>query len=263
MLITGPSGLSFHARKWKIGDRRNLRDRNITKQGLLLKKMLEVVDEGIEDPGPYTFLEQGKPGVWNKISIPDILDSLIDIRISTKPILDYNESCAQCGAKIPLSIDLRDLIRAPMSDIGKGHLSSGIPIETILPCEDKNGDEAEAKVKVRFLLGEDMPKLTKYYQKDPALMEEAQQVLHMAEISVPWIPEPLKSVNAIWDFYKDQPWEFQSGLEDFVAKISGGVDTKVETDCPRCHMEQTSVIPFGVEFFYPQKSSSISSMGML
>jgi hypothetical protein len=257
MLMTCPSGLKFKARKWLIGDRRNLRDNKVVKQGLLLRRMLEVVDEGVEDPGPYPF-EAGKKAKWGKVAIPDIIDALIEIRISTKSELDYNDACEQCGAKIPLTIDLKGLTRLPMSSEGTDHLSSGAPLETDLPCED-----GTARVKIRLLLGEDMPKLTKYYRQDPALLEEAQAVLHLVEVTPPGATEPLTQINAIWDFYRKQGWEFQDGLTDFLSKVSGGVETRVDSECRRCNAEQTSVIPFGVEFFYPQKTSSISSMGML
>jgi hypothetical protein len=255
MLIECPSGLSFHARKWKIGDRRNLHDNKIIKQGLLLRKMLEAVDQGVEDPGPYE-LEAGKKVQWIKIALSDIISALIDIRISTKPELDYNDVCEQCGAKMPLSINLTELNRVPMSSDGIEHLSTGNPLETMFPTE-----EGEVQAKVRALVGSDAPKIAKYYKQDPSTVAEVQAVLHLVEIQN-GSAEPLKGINAIWEFYKNQDWDFQNALGDFTTKVFGGVETQVETECQRCSAEQNSVVPFTADFFYPPRSNTTSSMAI-
>lgn len=275
MLVQCPSGLTFNARRWRIGDRRNLHDQRVVRQGLLMRKMLECIDEGVEDPGPYQ-TEVGKPMNWAKAALTDIIDALIVVRISTKPMLDYNEMCENCGAKIPLQIDLRELGREPMSVEGKQHLGSGEPMVVSVPLIDPEGPEAAelpaddagnlivptVMAKLRMLTGEDMPKLTRHYKQSPETMQEAQMVMHIVEL-VTGDSKTIKHQKKVQDFYALQDWYFQEGLEDHIVKMGGGIDTKVDMACMRCNAEQQGILPFGAEFFYPQKSRNISSMGML
>lgn len=266
MLINCPSGMSFQARKWRIGDRRNLHDQRVIKQGLLMRKMLECVDEGLENPGPYDFQTEKKVP-WAKVSLTDIIDALIRIRIETNPMLAYNESCENCGAQIPLEIDLRQLETTPMSEDGKQHLSSGEPVEKMIPLREPEEDEADedvpqAKVRLKMIRGQDMPVLTKHYKQDPTTMQEVQMVLHIVSLTTAGGKE-LTQFKQIHDFYAMQDWYFNQKLDEAVADLGGGMVTLVNMDCRRCNAEQQGIIPFGAEFFYPRTKRSISSMATL
>lgn len=258
MLVTCPSGLSFNARKWKIGDRRNLHDQRIIKSGLLMRKMLEAADEGVEDPGPYDF-EVGQPVPWIKVSLTDIIDALIHIRIQTKPFLDYDEVCEHCGSKIPVSIDLRELEITKMSSEGKQHLSTKEP--HVLNVQ-LNGDEEATQVKLRILLGADMPTITKHYRQNPTTVSEVQMVMHIAEITPPG-QKPITQFKKIHDFFAEQDWDFQTVLDEEIDKLGGGMRTRIEMECYRCNAEQQGILPFAGEFFYPQKKGNTSSMATL
>lgn len=267
MLIQCASGLSFHARKWKIGDRRNLHDKRVLRQGLLMRKMLEAVDEGVENPGPYSF-EMGKKVPWAKACLTDIIDGLIRIRISTKPMLDYNETCENCGAQIPLSIDLRKLELTSMSEEGKQHLATGEPVEKDIPLRapedgETEGDVPKARMKLRMLRGEDMPKVTQHYKQDPTTVQEAQVVMHIKEVLAPGEKEPKTTFQQIQAYYADQDWYFHEAIDDELAAFGGGVMTLVDMACQRCDAEQQGILPFGAEFFYPRKKSNISSTAVL
>ena len=258
MLVTCPSGLSFNARKWKIGDRRNLHDQRIIRGGLLMRKMLEAADEGVEDPGPYDF-EVGKPVPWANVSLTDIIDALIHIRIQTKPVLDYNEICENCGAKLPVSIDLRDLEITKMSADGKAHLSTGEPHVIDVPI---NGEETIAQVKIKMLRGIDMPILTKHYKQDPTTASEVQMVMHIVEITPPG-QQTITQFRMIQKFFADQDWDFQTTLDEEIDKLGGGMRTQIDMECRRCNAEQQGTLPFGGEFFYPQRKGNTSSMATL
>ena len=264
MLVTCPSGLSFQARKWRIGDRRNLHDQKVIRSGLLMRKMLEAVDEGVESLGPYEDFQQGKPAKWPKVSLVDIVDALLYIRIQSRPELDYNEVCENCGAQIPLTIDLRELEREPMSQEGKDHLSTGEPMAALIPLrepDESNGEEAPiADVKLRMLLGEHMPTLTKHYKQDPTTQQEVQMVMHIVELQAPGMDRPLDRFKDIHKFYAQQDWYFQEKLDDEIAKLGGGTNTLVDMACQRCSAEQQGILPFATEFFYPRKRRSTSSM---
>jgi hypothetical protein len=269
MLVTCPSGLSFHARKWQIGDRRNLHDQQVVKQGLLMRKMLEAVDEGVENPGPYDFVT-GKKVQWANVSLTDIVDALIAIRISTKPLLDYNEMCENCGAKIPISVDLRQLEKKPMSVTGKEHLTTGDPVPFKLPIIEIDKEDAEAAnnadnyvdVKLRVLRGKDIPTITKHYKQDPKVMQEVQMVMHITEI-IKTDGTKLSTFKELQDFYAGQEWTFQESLDEKIAELGGGMVTLVDMSCVRCNAEQEGTLPFGGDFFYPKKNRSISSMATL
>lgn len=266
MLINCPSGLTFQARKWRIGDRRNLHDQRIIKQGLLMRRMLEAVDEGLEDAGPYEF-QPGEKVPWAKVCLTDIVDALIAIRIETNPELDYTETCENCGARIPLTIDLRELTKSPMSAAGKQHLSTGDPLERRIPLREPEdgetpGDVPHAVVKIRMLCGQDMPTLTKHYKQDPTTMQEVQMVMHLTEIKTPE-GNLLQQFKKMQDFYAEQDWVFNQELDKVIEEMGGGMDTLVNMDCRRCNAEQQGILPFGAEFFYPRTKRSTSSMATL
>jgi len=259
MIIKCPSGLSFEARTWKIGDRKHLHDQQVLRQGLLMRKMLEAVDQGVTEPGPYA-LEAGQKVNWANAALVDVLDALLDIRVETKPLLDYNENCESCRAIIPLTIDLRELSRTPMSEEAKAHLASNEPISKMLAAEE--GGEEAVEVKMRLLRGKDMSKISQHYKQDPTGIAEVQMCLHIASITPLGCAE-IEGLAKVREFYQDQSWYFHTALDDVVASFSGGVNTTVKSYCNQCHAEQESVIPFGAEFFYPRKKHSISSMATL
>lgn len=260
MLIECPSGLTFQARSWKVGDRRHLHDRKILRSGLLMRKMLEAVDEGIENPGPYPF-EPGKKVNWAKVCLTDIIDALIDIRKATRPQLDYNEQCENCGAKIELTVDLTGLEVDEISSEGKQHLSTGNPVMRELRISEDDPDKT-VQVQLRMLLGEDMTHISKLMRQDPADVPVAQMVMHVAAI-LPEGKELIEKFERVRDFYNDQDWCFHEALEGAINDFGGGTNTTVEMFCKRCNAEQEGVIPFGVEFFYPQKSTKRSSLATL
>jgi hypothetical protein len=257
MLVATPSGLAFQARKWKIGDRRLIHDKKLIKQGLLTRRMLEAVDHGVEEAGPYQDLAKGTKVDWSVVYIGDIVDALIGIRIATKPVLDFTQNCPNCGKKNSFSADLRELKSEPMPEEGRKHLTTNVPMQLKIP---NNGEECV--VHIKMLRGEDLPSLTKWQQQGSADAEEAQVVLHIEQVAAPSLPEPLTSTQAIWSFYREADWDFQSTIDEHITKVSGGVDTRIDADCKHCDVEFSTSIPFGPEFFYPRKNSSISITGM-
>jgi hypothetical protein len=256
MLVTCPSGLSFQARPWKIGDRKHLHDQQTLRQGLLMRKMLEAVDQGIEDPGPYAF-EVGSKVQWAEVALVDVIDALVDIRISTKAQLDYNENCESCGAIIPLSVDLRELERTPMSNEAKQHLATEEPI-----LKQVSTDNGDIGVNLRMLRGKDSARISQFYKQEPSGMQEIQMCLHIVELKGA-DSEALTDFRKIRAFYQDQSWDFHTGIDEAISEFSGGVDTLVKSFCKSCNAEQEGILPFGAEFFYPRKRRSISSMATL
>lgn len=260
MLVTCPSGLSFQARRWKIGDRKNLHDRKLLRQGLLMRKMLEAIDEGLESPGPYEFAP-GKKISWSDVCFSDIIDALVDVRIATKPVLDYDENCAQCGAKIPLSIDLQNLSRVPMSAEGKQYLSTGEPVVKEIATGETNADGSSEtmSIKLQMFFGKDLTRLANLYKQDPKSMINVQMAMHIASVET-GNGAPITEFRKVLEWYQDQSWDFHNNLDDEVASFTGGVHTLVSMDCEQCNAEQEAALPFGAEFYYPKKKRPVSSM---
>jgi hypothetical protein len=256
MIVTLPSGLAFNARKWKIGDRRLIHDKKLIKQGVLTRRMLEAVDLGVEECGPYTELAKGEKVNWSHVYIGDIVDALIGIRIATKPKIAFVQNCPNCGKRNPFDADLRDLESSPMPEEGIKHLSTSSPLEIRV-----QNHERDCKVNLKMLRGVDMPMLAKWQKQGSAEAEEAQSVLHIERVEDPSLPEPLTATQAIWTYFKDADWDFQEAIDEKITQVAGGVDTRIEADCKFCSVEFTTSIPFGPEFFYPQKNSNTSFMG--
>lgn len=260
MLITCPSGLVFQARSWKVGDRRHLHDRRILRSGLLMRKMLEAVDQGIENPGPYSF-ESGTKVDWAQVCLTDIIDALIGIRKVMRPLLSYKESCSNCGAKNEIDVDLREMKVEPLSPEGKAHLASGQPALVGLALVEEE-DAPKVQARIRMLLGADMTHISKLMRQDPDTVSIAQLLLHIEAIVVS-PDEEITSYDGIKRYYEDQDWIFHESLEEAINAFGGGTNTTVAMDCKRCNAEQEGALPFGGEFFYPQKSTRRSSLAIL
>jgi hypothetical protein len=262
MLIKCLSGLSFNARHWCVADRKNLNDIQLRKSGLLLKRMVEILDEGVENPGPYDF-EQGRKAKWSKVYIADILSALLEIRKARNSVYDFDTSCANqdCGAKMELSIALDDVKLNEISQEGINFLNTGELIEKTVPLSDMPGEKDCALVKLKLLNGNDMAVLQKHYRSDPASIEELQTLMHIAEITPTNAKDPYKEFRKIKSYVFAQDPSFIDIIDEILLEVGGGVDTRITSSCNQCALEQSFTLPFGRLFFFPQKKRKTSFMG--
>jgi len=238
MLITCPSGLSFQARNWRLGDRAILSDR--TSKVPLQRRMLEAVSGPVVSPGPYGELRADQPVNWGHISQSDMGDALISLRIQSKPVYDYDAHCQACGAILHLTQDLSKIPMEAMPADALDHLRSGVPIDRSFAGVD---------VCLRLPTGADLARTAS--AKNVYEQIEIADCMHIAAVKAPEgaIVDPL----GIRAFYQRQGWQFQAELSDEVRRLEAGRDLRIIIRCDRdnCGIEQELLLPLGPAFFDP------------
>lgn len=258
MLISCPSGLQFNARKWKLKDRRTLTDKRILRSNSLLPEMLKLVDEGCVNSGPYD-VKPGQKVPWQTVALQDIMAALVQVREATQSTMAFTTQCEnpRCTSdELPVDADLSTVECKPMSQAAVTHLRTNEPIPVKLTSP------ITATLYMKLLRGEDMKKLAQYYNQDVFDGIDAGRLMHVARIEFT-DGTTLDRFDTIWDWYQDQDFEFADGLAGAIEQCAGGVDTNVEVTCEECGREQITAIPFGPEFFIPQKSKSKPSTGLI
>jgi hypothetical protein len=264
MLVECLSGLSFNARRWCVADRKNLNDIQLRKKGLLLKRMVEILDEGVENPGPYKF-SPGRKANWGEVYIGDILSALLAVRKTRNNIYDFDTSCGNqdCGAEMEMAINLDKVKHKPISPEGINFLNTGELIEKYIPLSDDldpEDNENCALVKLRLLNGNAMGVLQQHYKTDPSSSEEMQTLMHIGEITPPGCKEAHRDFRLIKKYVFAQDPSFIDLVDNIVLGLGGGIDTRVTGACKLCSLEQRFTLPFGRQFFFPQKKHKTSFM---
>jgi hypothetical protein len=266
--IECPSGLKFNvSRKWKLGDRRVLMDRQTIKAGRLLHRMLDVVLADIVDPGPYSFKENRVD--WGGVSVADIVSGVVKIRCLTRPIFDFNTLCEFCSSTMPLQANLSGLGYKPASPDGVEHLRTGEPVVRVYQALDAPAKEGGKpigpviRMKLRLLRGEDQITLMQFQKEETdAGMVEVQNCMQIVEMQVAdgdiWTWED--NADQIRAYYGNSEWDFDEALEAAIFDIGGGVKTELDTFCRDCKGEQTQLLPFNQDFFIPRKKRRAFSM---
>jgi len=245
MLITCPSGLSFEARKWKLGDRKVLLDK--TNSTPIQRRALELVSGHVVSAGPYKF-GKGEKVNWVEVASPDFMTALVQIRAMTKQIYEYDVWCNRCNQRIELSQDLAQIPVKPMSQTCIDHIATNAPI--IL----KVGD---AEVHWRVIRGSDLPRMENI--DNQAEMAEVASCLHIAKIVTS--EREYTDMLGIRSFYADADWEFQRVLTDASDLHEGGVTLEIDVRCKTdfCGAVQTQLIQLGIAFFDPSMEPRRSS----
>jgi len=269
MLITCLSGFSFHARKWKIKDRRKLHDKRLAKSGQLFTTMLNLVADKIEDPGPYAGscgFKAGEKPDFKHVSLGDIMDALVQVRRASADEMVFAEPCARCSKMLHVEFNLSELSRHKPSEIGLEHLQSDKPISITI----SDTTLGEVEVFVRALRGSDMPTITKWASstdQEPGLAEDVLNCLHIEEIrSQSGSAKVIRGLQDVLEFWGDQDFHVQDELAEAIEDFTGGIDTEIEEECPHCDVENQLSVPFDLRFFYParptgrRRRNSISSM---
>jgi len=265
MLINCPTGFSFKARPWNLGDRCEMLDDTILSQGLLQQTMADFACLEVVNPGPYQFTV-GEKADWSKVSYADLTTANIQIRAYTKPTYDFDTRCERCKKIMPLSLDLREFVVYPPSTEGLECLATGTPVEKLVQNH---------KLKIKILRGGDSPLLAKHQKADPKRLAVIYNCMHIASILPAGETKELTTFSAIKDFWIKQSWEFGDEVDDIIEGLTGGADTEYEFRCKEisCGADNTGVLPLDLLFFgldqrkkkgrQPNRSSELLSIGSL
>lgn len=241
MLISCPSGLTFSARPWKLKDRKVLMDVSVARKGRTHLKMLEIIAEGVDNPGPYNFAP-GSPPNFNDVAYADVSAALFSVRAETKPTYEFDAPCSFCGSVLPLMVQLPELARTPMSQEALDQLRTDVPIRLKVP-----GGDVEAYLRV--LRGRDLPAIAVGSKGDPAEGLEIETCLHIMKLVTGG--NELNDQLQIRRAYGDADYRLHSALREKIDSFGGQVDTDVQQTCRQCKREVTVSLPLDMAFFDP------------
>jgi len=258
-----PSGLAFSARFWTNKDRQIIIGHKHARSGSPLARMVSVVTLEILDPGPYELSRQETID-WQNVTMEDMFAALVQIRKSRRPIIEFSITC-QCGAEIPIKKDLNDLEIRPHSDMTIELIKTGglYQVDDVL-YKSATGDTPEERISValRTLRVRDMSVLQRHQRDNPERLFDAQLVLQISEISR-GDGSKITGFLPIWNFFEEGSWEFRDELMSIGEELDAdaGVEMSFDIQCRSvsCGMEGQAKLPFGLEFFYPSRSTSGSS----
>lgn len=243
MRITCPSGLTFDARGWKLGDRKVLMDISRGRRGTTQVDMLNLVAGPVESPGPYPG-EIGAKINWSEVVLPDISSALFDVRIQTKDEFEFDVNCPSCGVKLEMSVVLSKFTRLPMTEEAKACISQNTLDIYEVP-------EQDLILHLRMLRGRDLPTLATGGRGDQALTLEIQQCLHVVELHRAGMA--LKEQRDIRKFYQEADYRFHRALTERIDSYGGGVDTSVLQTCRVCDREVEIYLPLDSSFYDPSQ----------
>ena len=249
MQITLPSGLSFTAREWELGDQGELLSGLDDEDRVLSIVMLQqVVEPGaVIDPGPYHF-EVGGDINWNEVTNADITVANFMVRIATDPDVYLQAACASCGS-LPtddgIHVHLPDIEVFPPSDEGMEVIASG----SAFPFELESTD-GTVTVYLRPIRGKHLSLMTRAVREEESAVLEIQMCMSIDRISMPDGKE-FKGLVGVRKFFKRQSWSFGKAIEDKVDELFGGADTSVQFRCHKlaCGREQEALLPLDPHFY--------------
>lgn len=251
MLVRLPSGFSFHARTWELGDQGELLSDIDDDNKVLAISMLRLAAQpgGVEDPGPYPFKSGGDVD-WGLVTNADITVANFMIRIETDPDVVLQIACTKCGS-LPqgdgIEVHLPDIEVFPPSEAGLSSIQSESPVS--LSLTDKEGKEAT--VYLHALRGKHLAGMTRAIRQEESEMLVIQTCVSISRIEVAGRDKPITGLAAIRKYYSEQSWAFGNKIDETLDELYGGADATVNFRCDRlgCMREQEAPLPLDPHFY--------------
>jgi len=224
-------------------------EKSTTSTLLLASCTAEVIDHG-----PYTKADNANGFGWRRALVGDRLAALLFIRALTYgPSYEFKVRCSLCPVKLDL---FRWEVQIP-ADI----TIIPYPVETLIafregargvPVKLPDGRDAVAKI----ITGEDEEEAQEHARElaKEAEGKETTAMLARLFLSVDGMPSRP-------ELFEDVPFPLIPEYVDAASAVFGGVETLIETACPRCGSEVPVQLPFGRGFFLPEKKSKRRSPG--
>ena len=242
---TFPSGFRAEIRGLKTREANVLAAGGAAKKGSAVDEVLRACVESVEDPGPYEIAKDGKP-TWDKVLVADRMALLIRVRIETYGAdYTFRMQCksASCRQGFDHEMDLeQDVVVKP------------VPPESI-ECFAANN-------RFTHTLGSTGRDVV--FQLMTTGLEKASERLvkqNRGRVITAALATRIVSIDGVDSndklrFLDDLPMRDTDELLVALDAVDGGVETTLETDCPHCGTTQEFELPFGQEFWLPQKTKS-------
>lgn len=250
--VTLPSGLSGMVCNWKTRNLKALASRSlIRKPGLALEAhLMRLAWVETLDPGPYSF--EGKPRWEHEVLQGDTYGGLLQVRNMTwgsDMETDFRCEDRMCKTKIPVVIPLDKMPVRTFEDEGMEEAVEAFANGNVV---NWHWELAGKDVQYRLPTGATAVKASKLGKKHGTCME-----VNMAARIV-----DLQGVEAgqLVKYLGDLDPPVTRDLRDELDRINPGIDTAIDCECPdfECATEQEHELPFGVDFYLPEKRKKTS-----
>ena len=270
MVHVMPSGLQVQLRKWKLGDRKLIKNTQLVRQGLLIPRLLEHLTENLVDPGPYSEKDlrvgksKGMTMSWDNVAWQDTSYAIAKSRGDTRDALAWSQPCIFCQDIMTIAKKLSTLHSNPTTPEGIAHLRTGEPLvcyaglsdEDCIPYHTREDAVAAgldiddiARFSMNILRTRLMPVVFKLRRESPngdlGLMQTCTQIAELVQPD----GKVLTDYEAILSFMEEDGLNVEKAVDTFVSKHSGGLEGSFEHVCSSCHSAQDVALPFGPEFF--------------
>ena len=243
-MIICPSGLAGTIRGLKGKEGTLLADRVAAKSGVTFEKILAACWLSTEDPGPYA-IDDKMPLDWSKVLVADRFYTLLKIRALTfGDAYAFSVQCASASCRERFEWELK-LSELPVRSLTKEALAAfraGNRHETRLPHDGR-------KVWFRLLTGADEQRAAKSLKASQGGLLQTALLARIVEIE--GVPEVERR-----RFLDEMELADQVALLDRFDEADGGVETRIEVECPACLSVQEIDLPFERGFFLPRAKAA-------
>jgi hypothetical protein len=249
MNIICPSGLTGEIRGLKGKEGKLLSDRSAARAGSTFEKLLAGCWVTTTDPCIYDLADDGTLD-WSKVLVADRFYTLLQIRALTfGDDYAFSAQCQSpaCRERFEWTLNLQELPVVALSEASKAAFKAGNRFETTLPRDGR-------KVWFRLSTGADELRAANVLKanRDGALL--AALALRIVEIDGVADRDRRK-------FLDDMEMADATALLDQFDAADGGVETRIEVECPDCLAVQDVQLPFERGFFLPTSKGKGKAKG--
>lgn len=238
MDIVCPSGLAGTVRALKVVEARNLADKQQLKAGGVTSSILKACWTDTADPGPLATDRLD----WDEALSADRFYAMMMIRVATYGgDFDFDAFCPRCEAKVPWTVDLRELPVKPVPEETIAHLK-GIGNDFPLTIAGKEA---------RFAL----PTGASERKASKLLLGTKNQAERM-EIAIAARLLSVEGENSKRRFLQNLSMADFMQIVDAMDAADGGVETDVSIECGECSHVFEVPVPFDDQgaFWMPRRT---------
>ncbi len=239
--ITCPSGLTGEIRGLTVREANLLADGASQKKGNALDEVLRSCWETVEDPGPYELKDGKLP--WPQLLVADRMHMLVRVRVATHgPEYSFPLQCKapNCRQRFDYEMNLDEDV--PVKPV---------PEESIATFKAGNRFPVEFPSTGRHAVFQLMT--TALERSHEKLVRQNRDRIITAALASRLVSIDGVNPNDKLKFLDDLSMGDADALLVAMDEADGGLETTLEVDCPHCYTTQEVELPFGKEFWLPQR----------
>jgi hypothetical protein len=203
------------------------------------------------DPGPYAFVLPGdaKPEM-RRLLKGDLLYGFVALRRISLPegdTYDFDAQCERCRARIPWSVDLREI---PVRVLSKESVERVRGGRVFLTSVDDDDGAREVRFNLQFLAQED--EMTRFMKSQKRTKATLLDTLASQIVAIDGVGPDFR---ARYRYLNDLSMGALLTLQQAFEEADCGLDTAIDVRCVNsdCRWEQSIALPFDKRFFALRK----------